>query len=202
MNTWNTLPESNQQRVYKNALATVMSQIRQAENLTPAMVISVDAVCVDNGIAPDYLTSEVALEVPEIGRTDPNNPIDNHCADDKLHFGMPGGRGDYTDEGDDSDEHGAILTARWQRRAATELAWFDLETSGGDGYEGANVNDADADEEDKASQADDGSTQNVENWGHSTRECKDWTVYFRPVKDDYGGENATGSDVSEATTVS
>ena len=42
--------------------------------------------------------------------------------------------------------------------------------------------DADADEEEEASQANDGSMQNVEDWGHTTRECEDWTVYFRPVK--------------------
>jgi len=100
MNTWNTIPESYQQRVYKNTLATVKHQIQQAKNPTPAMVISVEAACVDNAILLDYLTSEVALEEPEIRRTDPNIPINNNCMDDKLHFGMPEGRGDYEDEGD------------------------------------------------------------------------------------------------------
>jgi len=33
----------------------------------------------------------------------------------------------------------------------------------------------DADEEEEASLADDGSTQNVEDRGHSTGECEDWT---------------------------
>jgi len=61
--------------------------------------------------------------------------------------------------------------------------------------------DADADEEEEASLADNGSTQNVEDWGHSTRECEDWTVYIRPVKYDNGEANATASDVSEAKTV-
>ena len=60
--------------------------------------------------------------------------------------------------------------------------------------------DADADEEDEASLADDGSTQNVEDCGHSTREFEDWTVYFRPVKYDNGEVNATLCDVSEAKT--
>jgi hypothetical protein len=41
MNTWNILPESYQQRVYKNTPATVRCQIQQAENPTPAMVIGV-----------------------------------------------------------------------------------------------------------------------------------------------------------------
>jgi hypothetical protein len=70
MNTWNTVPESYQQRVYNNTLATVKRQIQQAENPTPAVVISVEAARVDNAILLDYLTSEVALEHPEIGRTD------------------------------------------------------------------------------------------------------------------------------------
>ena len=50
MNTWNTLPESYQQRVYKNTLATIRHQIQQAENPTPAQVISVEAARVDNPI--------------------------------------------------------------------------------------------------------------------------------------------------------
>ena len=45
----------------------------------------------------------------------------------------------------------------------------DLAPSDVDGYEGEDGHDADADEEEKASQADDGSTQNLEDWGHSTR---------------------------------
>jgi len=111
MNTWNTLPESYQQRVYNNTLATVKRQIQQAENPTPAVVISVEAARVDNDILPDYLASEVALEEPEIGTTDPNIPIDNNCTDDELHFRMPGGSGDYEDEGDESDNRDAIPTA-------------------------------------------------------------------------------------------
>ena len=101
----------------------------------------------------------MALEEPEIGSTDSNIPIDNNCTDDELHFGMPGGSGDFEDEGDESD---AIPTASRRRRAATELERFDLGTSDVDGYEGEDGDDADADEEQEASQADDGSTQNVE----------------------------------------
>jgi hypothetical protein len=37
------------------------------------MVISGEAPCVDNAILPDYLTSEVALEEPVIGNTDPTS---------------------------------------------------------------------------------------------------------------------------------
>jgi hypothetical protein len=159
MNTWNTLPESYQQRVYNNTLATVKRQIQQAENPTPAVVISVEAARVDNAILLDYLTSEVALEEPEIGSTDSNIPIDNNCTDDELHFGMPGGSGDFEDEGGESD---AIPTASQRRRATTELERFDLGTSDVDGYEGEDGDDADADEEEEASQAEDGSTQNVE----------------------------------------
>jgi hypothetical protein len=157
MNTWNTLPESYQQRVYNNTLATVKRQIQQAENPMPAVVISVEAARVDNFILLGYLTSEVAVEEPEIGSTDPNIPMDNNCTDDELHFRMPGGSGDFEDECDESD---AIPTASRRRGAATELKRFDLGTSDVDRYEGEDGDDAD--EEEEASQADDGSTQNVE----------------------------------------
>jgi len=64
MNTWNTLPESYQWRVYNNTLATVKRQIQQAENPTPAVVLSMEAARVDNAIHLDYSASEVALEEP------------------------------------------------------------------------------------------------------------------------------------------
>jgi len=111
---------------------------------------------------------------------------------------MPGGSRDFEDEDDESD---VIPTGSRRRRAATELKRFDLGTSDVDGYEGEDGDDADADEEEEASQADDGSTLNVEDRGHSTRECEDWTEYFRHVKYDNGGANATASDVCEAKTV-
>jgi len=69
----------------------------------PAVVIRTEAARVDNAILVDYLTSEVAVEEPEIGSTDPNIPIDNNCMNNELHFGMPGGSGDFEDEGDESD---------------------------------------------------------------------------------------------------
>jgi hypothetical protein len=75
------------------------------------VVISVEPARVDNAILLDYLASEVALEEREIGSTDPHIPIDNNCMDDELHFGMPGGSGDYKDEGDESDDRDAIPTA-------------------------------------------------------------------------------------------
>jgi hypothetical protein len=56
----------------------------------------------------------------------------------------------------------AIPTASRRRRPATELERFDLGTSDVDRYEGEDGDDADPDEEEAASQADDGSTQNVE----------------------------------------
>jgi len=111
MNSWNTLPESNHLRVYNNPLATVKGQIRQAENPTPATVISVAAAHVDNTIRLEYFPSEVALEEPEISSSDPNIPIDNNFTDDKLHFGIPGGSGVYEDESDESTVCDAILTA-------------------------------------------------------------------------------------------
>ena len=155
--------------VYNNTLATVKCQIQQAENPTPAMVISTDAASVDNAILLAYLTSEVEFEEPEISSTDPNIPIDNNCTDDELHFGIRGGSGDFEDEGDKSDERDAIPPASQRRRPATELERFDLGTSDVNRYEGEDGNDADADEdvEEEALQADDGSTQNVENRGHS-----------------------------------
>jgi hypothetical protein len=74
------------------------------------MVICVDAACADNAILLDYFASEVALEEHEIGSTDPHIPIDNNCTDDKLHFWMPGGRGDHEDERDECDMRDAIPT--------------------------------------------------------------------------------------------
>jgi hypothetical protein len=71
MNTWNTLLESYQQRVYNNTLVTVKRQIQQVENPTPAAVISTEAARIDNAILGDFLTTEVALEEPEIGSTNP-----------------------------------------------------------------------------------------------------------------------------------
>jgi len=77
--------------------------------------------------------------------------------------------------------------------------WRTERTRDVDGYEGEDGDDAD--EEEEALQANDGSTQNVEDWGHSTRECEDWTVYFRPVKYDNGEANATVNNVSQVKTV-
>jgi hypothetical protein len=164
MNTWNTLLESYQQRVYNNTLATVKRQIQQAENPTPAVVISVEAAPINNAILFDYLASEVALEEPEIGSTDPNIPIDNNCTDDKLHFGMRGSSRDYEDEGDERDDPNAIPTASRRGRPATELERFDLGTCDLDGYAGEDGDDADADADgvEESSQVEDGSTQNVE----------------------------------------
>jgi len=136
--------------------------MQQAENPTPAVVISVDAAGVDNAIHFDYLTSEVALQEPEIRSTDPNTPTDDNCTDDNLHFRLPGGSVDYDNEGDESEVSDAIPTARRRRPPATELESFDLRTSDVDGFEGEDGDDVYADEEEEALQADDGSTQNVE----------------------------------------
>jgi len=198
MTPWNTLPDSYQQRVYNNTLATVNLQIQQAENPTPAVVIGVEAARVNNVILHDYLTFEVALDDPEIGSTEQNIPIGNNCTDDELHFSMPEGSRIFEDKCDESD---AIHSASRRRWAATELERFDLGTIDTDGYECKDDDDADADEEEDASQADNGSTQNVEGRGPSTRECEDWTVYFIIVKYDNCEANAKASDVSEAKHV-
>jgi hypothetical protein len=108
MNTCNTLPESYQQRAYHTTLGTVNRQIQQAENPMPDVVISVEAARVDSAIHLDQLTSEVAHEEPEFGSTAPIILIDNNCPDDELHIEMPGGSGDFKDEG---DEREAITTA-------------------------------------------------------------------------------------------
>jgi hypothetical protein len=70
-----------------------------------------------------------------------------------------------------------------------------------DGYECDDGDDAYTDAEEEGSQPDAGLTQNVGDSGCSTRECEDWTVYFRHVKYVNGEANATASDVSEAMTV-
>jgi hypothetical protein len=114
MNTWNTLPVNCQQRVYKNTLAAVKHQIQQAENPTPAIVISVEAAHIDNAILLDYLTSKVALEEPEIRSTNSNIPITNNSMDDKLHFWMPWDSRNYKDEGDECDKCNAIPTTSQQ----------------------------------------------------------------------------------------
>ena len=77
----------------------------------------------------------------------------------------------------------------------------DLGTLDVNGFDGDDGNVGDADEDEEGLQADDGSMQNVEDWVHSTWECEDWTVYFRPVKYDNGKANAMARDVSEAKTV-
>jgi hypothetical protein len=157
MNSWNTLLESYQQSMYNNTLATVKRQIQQAANPTPAMVVSVCAVWVDNAILLGYLTSEVGLEEQEIGSTDPIVLTDNICSDDKLHFSMPRDSGDYERKGDECDKGNAIPSASRQQRLASELQRFDLGTSYVNGYKGKDCHDADADKEveEEASQADD-----------------------------------------------
>jgi hypothetical protein len=64
------------------------------------MVISTEAARVNNAFLVAYLTSKVGIEEPEIGSTDSNMPIDNNCMYDKLHFGMPGGSGDFQVQGE------------------------------------------------------------------------------------------------------
>jgi hypothetical protein len=162
MNTWNTLPESYQQRVYNNTLATVKCQIHQAEDPTPAVVISMEAAHVDNAILLDHLASKMALDEPEIGITDLNIPIDKIAPMTNFISGCHGAAGITKMKGDESDDCEAIPTASRRQRPLMELEKFDLGTSDVDGYEGDDGNDADADEEEEASQAVDGSTQNEE----------------------------------------
>jgi hypothetical protein len=71
----------------------VKHQIQWVENPTPTVVISMDAARIDNAILLDSLTSNVALEEPEIGSTDPNIPIDNNCMGNELQWGCQGAVG-------------------------------------------------------------------------------------------------------------
>jgi hypothetical protein len=148
--------------VYKNTLATFKSQIQQLENPMPAVVISVEAARLANAILLNYLTSEVALKEREIRSPDRNIPIDNNCMNEALYFRIPEVSVDFEDEGDESDEHDASSTASRGQWATTDLRRSPLETSDVDGYEGKDGDDADADKEEEPSQADDGSTHNVE----------------------------------------
>jgi len=110
----------------------------------------------------------VALDEPGIGSTDPNILIDTNCTHDELQFGMPGGRHDYDDEGDEIDKRDAIPTASCGWRAAIELEMIELETSDVDRYEGDDGDNTDVDVEEDAPQADDGSTQILEDCGDCT----------------------------------
>jgi hypothetical protein len=160
MNTWNTLLESYQQRVNIHTVAAVKHQIQRPENPTPTVVIRVEAAVVDNAVLHDYLTSEVVRKERDIRSIDPNITIDIHCTDDELHIGIPGGSGNYKDEGDESNKGDAIPTTSRQRQPVTKLKRFDLRTSHADGYVGKKCNDTggDVNEEEEASQSDDGST--------------------------------------------
>ena len=100
MNTWNALPESYQQRVYKNTLASVKLRIQEAEFQTPREVISTEAAVVDNVMLLDFLQSEPALQQPEIGVAYPGIPIDNNESDDELLFRF---QPEDEEESDDND---------------------------------------------------------------------------------------------------
>jgi hypothetical protein len=76
----------------------------------PVVLISVEAACIGNAIILDSLASEVALEDPVIGSTDPNISIDNNWTDEQLHFRLPSGSGDYQNAGNESDDRDAITT--------------------------------------------------------------------------------------------
>jgi hypothetical protein len=83
--------------VYNNTLARVRHQIEQAECPMPVVVITTEAASVPNAILSEYLASKVELEEPEIRSTDLNNPKYNNSTHDELHFGTPGGGGEYED---------------------------------------------------------------------------------------------------------
>ena len=158
MKTWNTLPESYKQSVYNNTLATVKRQIRQGQSPMPAVVITMEAVSVDNAIPLDYLTFKVAFEEPVIGSTDTKIPIENHCPEDELHLGIPAASRNFEDDGEESGQGNVIPTPRRRRRPVTELERFDLGTGDVDWNDGEDGDDADADADqvEEALRADDG----------------------------------------------
>jgi len=144
-----------------------MRHIQQAENLMPDVVFSFEVARVDNCILLDYLTFEAMHEEPENGSTHRNIQIDNNSTEDVQHFPMPGGSGKYKDEGDKIDNRDSIPTTSRRQQAATELVTFNLGSSNVDGYADEDVDDVDGDGEEEASQANDGSTPNMEDWGYS-----------------------------------
>ena len=83
----------------------------------------------------------------------------------------------------------------------TELERLHLGTSDLDRYNRVDGDDVDAHDEEEASQANNWSTQNMEDSGYSTRKCEDSTVYFWPVKYNNGELNVVASNVFEAKTV-
>jgi len=113
---------------------------------------------------------------------------------------MAGATGDYPDEAEESDEVNAIPITSRRQWTSTALERFALGNNDVDGYQCEYGDDAVVDAEESAAQVDDGSLQNVEDCAHSTRECDEWTVYFRPVK--YANEeaNAIPSNVSNGKT--
>jgi hypothetical protein len=153
MNTWNTVLESYQLRVYNNTAATVEYQMQQVENQMADVVISKDAVSIYNNFHVHELTSEVVLMVLAIRITAPNILIANNSTDDKPHFGMQSGSGNYENSGDESY---AITPVSWQLWPTTELQRIDMGTRDVDGYDGVAADDVDVKEEEGASQHDDG----------------------------------------------
>jgi hypothetical protein len=123
-----------------------------------------------------------------MGSTDPMIPTNINCTDDKPHCGIPGGSGDYEDEGDKSKECNAFPTAMQCQCGTTELDRFDLGTSVVDGYEGKNGDDADTDKEEESSQADDGLTPNVEDCVHSRIDLRTSNVDGYEAKDSYNAD--------------
>jgi len=112
--------------------------------------------------------------------------------DDKLHFGIAGGSGDFKHEGVESNVRGAVPTANRSWWPVNKLETFDQWTNVVDGYEGEDGNDGYADEEEEASQADDESTRNVEDWGHSRFDRG------TSIVDWYECEDGDDADVREA----
>jgi hypothetical protein len=148
--------------VNNNSLATVKYQIEQEEKPMPAVVITMEPARFINTLLLDYVTSKVGFVETEIKITDPHILVLNKCMDDKLHVLMARGSGDYENENNESDKYNAIPTAIRRSRAATDLKTLDLGTSNVHRYMGTDGDNVHLNKEEQESQANDGSTENLD----------------------------------------
>ena len=161
-NTWNSQSECYQLKVYNITLATVRYDIQPAENRTLAIVISIEAAQVHIAIDHDYWTSKVALEEPEFRSTYQYLLRHNNCTGNKQHCQMLESSRNREDSDEEGEKHDVLPTTDWRCQASTRLKECALGTSAVDGNEVENGNNVHSDEEEEASQANDGSTQNVD----------------------------------------
>jgi hypothetical protein len=131
----------------------------------------VEAVHVDNTKLLHFKSSEVILVEPEIWWIDCDITVETDWTDNNLPFQHPGGSsGCYGTANDNTNLQVAMPTASWPGWASTELGRFDMWTNNDDGFDDQDGEVVDADMMDNASQANDGSFQDADNWGHRSFE--------------------------------